>query len=163
MKKTKIIATIGPASDSEEMIEKFIKAGVNTFRLNFSHGTHKDHQRYVELIKNARKKLQTHTAILADLQGPKIRVGEIDAELFDGEEIVLACGKPKNKEIPVQYPNLYQDVKDKDTLLLDDGKIEIRVTSVRDKKIYAEVVKGGKLISNKGINLPTGKIGRAHV
>ena len=158
MKKTKVIATIGPACDSLHMIEEFIKSGVNVFRLNFSHGSHEDHQKYFDLIKGARRKLRTHTAILADLQGPKIRVGIIDKVLIEKEDVVLSCDKPNEGEIPVQYQELFKDVGENDRLLLDDGKIELRVIKTAGKKIIAKVVVGGKLSSNKGINLPTGTI-----
>jgi pyruvate kinase len=158
MKKTKIIATVGPACESPEKIEEFINAGVNVFRLNFSHGSHADHGRYIETIKEVRRKLKTHTAILADLQGPKIRVGQFEAELKKSQEVVLACDAAKEGEIPVQYAGLYKDVKKNDILLLDDGKIEMKVASVFGKKIKARVIIGGLLKPKKGINLPTGTI-----
>lgn len=158
MKKTKIIATVGPACESPEMIASFIKAGVNIFRLNFSHGTHQKHQEYINTIKRVREDYKVQVAILADLQGPKIRVGDYNNELKAGKTVTLSCGPVGESEIPVQYKNLYKDVKKDDILLLDDGKIEIKITKVYGKKITAMVKIGGFLSSNKGINLPTGTI-----
>jgi pyruvate kinase len=158
MKKTKIIATVGPACDSEKMIEDMINAGVNVFRLNFSHGSHEEHQKYIDTIRVVRRKLKTHTAILADLQGPKIRVGQFEAEIKKGSTVVLACDAAKDGEIPVQYKGLYKDVEKGDTLLLDDGKLEIRVEKVSGHKIHARVIVGGLLKPKKGINLRTGSI-----
>jgi pyruvate kinase len=157
-KKTKIIATVGPACSSPKMIEDFIKTGVDVFRLNFSHGTHEDHLGYIKTITEVRRKLRTHTAILADLQGPKIRVGDITKELIAGEFVVLSCDTAAEGEIPVQYKNLYKDVKKSDVLLLDDGKLELHVDSVSGKKIKAKVIIGGLLKPKKGINLPTSTI-----
>lgn len=158
MKKTKVIATVGPACDSEKMIEEMIGAGVNVFRLNFSHGSHEEHQKYIDTIKVVRRKFKTHTAILADLQGPKIRVGQFEGEIKKGTMVVLACDSAKENEIPVQYKNLYKDVKKGDALLLDDGKLEIKIEKIVGQKIYAKVVVGGLLKPKKGINLRTGSI-----
>lgn len=158
MKKTKIIATIGPASSSPSMIEDFIKSGVNVFRLNFSHGNHSDHLEYIKTIKTARKKLNKHVAILADLQGPKIRIGNFEGELKPGQKIILNCGVSRPAEVPVQYKNLFRDVKKDDVILLDDGKIELKVLSIEGKKIITKVKFGGILHPKKGINLPTGTI-----
>lgn len=158
MKKTKIIATVGPASGSSEMIESFINSGVNVFRLNFSHGSYKDHLDYINVIKKVRQKLKKEVAILADLQGPKIRIGNFEGELRPGQIVILSCGVAEKNEIPVQYKNLYKDVKKEDIILLDDGKIELRVLGVEEKKIKAKVRYGGALHPKKGINLPTGTI-----
>lgn len=158
MKKTKIIATLGPVSESPEMIESLIKAGANVFRLNFSHGSHAEHGQRIDLIREISNNLGVHIAILADLQGPKIRIGEYDGYLRKGEEAILVCGKAVDQEIPVQYLGLCNDVKAGDALLLDDGLIELKVVSVVSKKILCKVINGGKLTSNKGINLPTGTI-----
>lgn len=158
MKKTKIIATVGPASGSSEMIESFINSGVNVFRLNFSHGSYKDHLDYINVIKKVRQKLKKEVAILADLQGPKIRIGNFEGELKPNQTVILSCGVAEKNEIPVQYKNLYMDVKKEDIILLDDGKIELRVLGVEEKKIKAKVRYGGTLHPKKGINLPTGTI-----
>jgi pyruvate kinase len=158
MKKTKIIATLGPATDSEEMITKLIEEGVNVFRLNFSHGDHAEHGARIEKIKKIREELGLNIGILADLQGPKIRVGVVDVDLVADEEVVLSCDEAKGAEIPVQYKNLYKDVKVNDELLLDDGLLELKVTGINGKKIKAKVIVGGHLSSKKGINLITGSI-----
>lgn len=158
MKRTKIIATLGPATDSEEMLAELIKSGVNVFRLNFSHGAHEEHEALIQKVKKVRKKLDIPVAILADLQGPKIRVGEVSRELKKNEEIIFACDKAAEGEVPVQYKDLYKDVNEGDRLLLDDGHLEVKVTGVRGQKILAKVIIGGPLSSKKGINLPTGTI-----
>ena len=158
MKKTKIIATLGPVSESPEMIETLIKAGANVFRLNFSHGSHEEHGQRIDLVREISDKLGLHIGILADLQGPKIRIGEYDGFLKKHEEVVLSCDAVTGAEIPVQYAGLYKDVKIGDALLLDDGLLELKVTAVNGKKIACKVVNGGKLTSKKGINLPTGTI-----
>lgn len=158
MKRTKIIATLGPATDSPEIIAELIKSGVNVFRLNFSHGNHAEHQTRIKTVKKVRTELGTPIALLADLQGPKIRVGEVDKVLKKGESVVFTCGKPKENQIPVQYKNLVKDVKPGDRLLLDDGKLEVKVLSTSGETFSAKVITGGKLTSKKGINLPTGTI-----
>lgn len=158
MKKTKIIATLGPVSESPEMIETLILAGVNVFRMNFSHGTHDEHGARIDLVRKISRKLHRYTGILADLQGPKIRIGEYDGELEKGDKITLACGEAKGLEIPVQYLNLCKDVKKDDALMLDDGLIELKVLKVTGIRIDCEVVNGGHLTSKKGINLATGSI-----
>ncbi len=158
MKKTKIIATLGPVSESAEMIETLIKSGANVFRLNFSHGSHEEQGRRIDLVREISKKLGLHIGILADLQGPKIRIGEYDGFLKKNEEVVLSCDSAKENEIPVQYADLYKDVKPGDALLLDDGLLELKVIAMNGKKIACKVVNGGKLTSKKGINLPTSTI-----
>jgi pyruvate kinase len=99
-----------------------------------------------------------NVALLADLQGPKIRVGEVNTFLHKGETIVFACDEAGENELPVQYQSLYQDVREGDKLLLDDGLLEVKVAAIKGKKIEAKVVNGGQLTSKKGINLPTGSI-----
>ncbi len=158
MKKTKIIATLGPVSESPEMIEALIRSGANVFRLNFSHGNHEEQGNRITLVREISKKLGVTVAILADLQGPKIRIGEYDGYLKKHESVTLACDTANDNEIPVQYKDLYHDVKPGDVLLLDDGLLELKVTEVKGKKIIAIVTVGGKLTSKKGINLPTGSI-----
>jgi len=158
MKKTKIIATLGPVSESPEMIETLLKAGANVFRLNFSHGSHEEHGQRIDNIRKISKKLDMHVGILADLQGPKIRIGEYDGYLHKGDTVTLVCGEAKGEEIPVQYLGLCQDVQPGDALLLDDGLIELKTVRVEGKKIICKVINGGKLTPKKGINLPTGTI-----
>jgi pyruvate kinase len=158
MKKTKIIATLGPVSESPEMIETLLKAGANVFRLNFSHGNHEEHGQRIDNVREISAKLGLHAGILADLQGPKIRIGEYDGYLHKSDLVTLVCGEPKGEEIPVQYLGLCKDVKTNDILLLDDGLIELKVQSVTGIRILCKVTNGGKLTSKKGINLSTGTI-----
>jgi pyruvate kinase len=158
MKRTKIIATLGPASDTPEMLKELIEAGVNIFRLNFSHGDHAEHLNRIKNVQEIRERIKLPIALLADLQGPKIRVGETDRVLIEHEEVIFSCGDVAPGEIPVQYKGLAADVKKGDRILLDDGKLEVRVKEVSGLKIVATVVTGGHLTSKKGINLPTGTI-----
>ena len=161
-RKAKIVATIGPASESEEVLEKLILAGMNVARLNFSHGTHQDHAERIARIHRVSEKLSMSVGILQDLQGPKIRVGELPepVQLSEGEEIVLyAAGttQPENghKTIPVDFRQLFDSVRTSDRLLLDDGRLALEVLSVKDHNaLIAKVLVGGLLSSHKGINLP---------
>lgn len=160
-RKAKIVATIGPASDSEEKLEALIQAGMNVARLNFSHGTHEEHAARIEKIRRISKKLDHSVGILQDLQGPKIRVGELDAPILleDGEEICFyATGdeKPTNLEkgIPVDFHELFESVHEDDLMLLDDGRLSLRVITVHARGLQAVVLTGGILSSHKGINLP---------
>jgi pyruvate kinase len=160
--KAKIVATIGPASEAEEMIEKLILAGINVARLNFSHGTHEEHAQRIARIRRASQKLDVSVGILQDLQGPKIRVGELAGpiQLAEGELITLfATGTtpPGNgeKKIPVDFRQLFDSVRTSDRLLLDDGRLALEVVSVKDNNaLTAKVIVGGLLSAHKGINLP---------
>ena len=160
-RKAKIVATIGPASASEEKLEELILAGLNVARLNFSHGTHAEHAKRIETIRKLSKKLNRSVGILQDLQGPKIRVGDLNApiQLNAGEVVCFhAEGKePPNhvsKQIPVDFQELFETVHADDMMLLDDGKLTMRVLTVRECSLQAEVVVGGVLSAHKGINLP---------
>ncbi len=161
-RKVKIVATVGPASQSEEVLEKLILAGMNVARMNFSHGTHEQHSKRIDTIRKVSSKLGVTIGILQDLQGPKIRVGELPSmlELWEGEEIYLyATGStpPDNggKKIPVDFRQLFDSVRPPDRLLLDDGRLTLEVISVRDRTaLTAKVIIGGLLSSHKGINLP---------
>ncbi|HBG82139.1 TPA: pyruvate kinase [candidate division CPR2 bacterium] len=160
-KKTKLIATIGPATDDLEMVTEMIREGVNVFRLNFSHGTYESHARLAGLIREAAEKLDVNVAILQDLQGPKIRVGLIpddNMNLKKGSKVTLTAVEPENGEIPLQYKDLVKDANPGDLILLDDANLELKVLSKTDDKILARVIVGGILKSNKGINLPTSTI-----
>lgn len=160
-KRTKIVATLGPATSTPEMIEDLIIAGVNVFRLNFSHGTHKSHAQLIEWIKEKRESLQQPVAILQDLSGPKIRVGRIIDTPFlleKGAEIVLDAGiqTQDGKNIPVTHAGFAHDVQEGHHLLLADGRFEVRITRVDPPKVYCEVLVGGELTTAKGINYPDG-------
>lgn len=158
MKQTKIIATMGPASSNPQMIEKLIMAGVNVFRLNFSHGDHPSHKTNIDNIRKVAAKLSKPIAIMGDLQGPKIRVSKFansKVDLANGATIVLDTEyKELGNEniVGVDYEDLAGDVKSGDTLLLDDGKLNFTVIDVNGSKIKCKVVQGGILKNNKGIN-----------
>ena len=163
-KRTKIVATVGPSTNSKEIIENMIKQGVNVFRINFSHGSHEDHIKAIALIREVDKKLETHSALLADLQGPKIRIGDMPAEgllLEKRDDFTLYTGDqtPKGKSAFVNYSQLPFDVNKGEKILLDDGKIllEVKKTNQKDE-IITEVIAGGILFSKKGVNLPNTKI-----
>jgi pyruvate kinase len=162
-RKTKIVCTIGPASESPEIIEALIIAGMNVARLNFSHGTHEEHLRKIVAIRHIAERLKLLVAILQDLAGPKIRVGKVregGVELRRGEEFLLTSREivGDEKGVSVTYPSLPNEVKPGDQILLSDGTIELRVLKSDGQDIQCEVVVGGVLTSHKGVNLPTGTI-----
>jgi pyruvate kinase len=162
--RTKIVATVGPACDSYEKLLELVKAGVNVFRLNFSHGSHEDKQNIIDHIRNINKTEPYNIAILGDLQGPKLRVGEIEnnaLEVKTGDILTFTNTKciGNLEKIYVSYPNLAGDVVVGNVIMIDDGKIETKVASVEtngDVKVL--VTLGGVLSSKKGINLPDTKI-----
>ncbi|HTM68693.1 MAG TPA: pyruvate kinase [Candidatus Binatia bacterium] len=158
-KRTKIVCTIGPASQDPEMLEKMVRAGMNVARLNFSHGTHEAHAKLIATVREVAKKTGEPVALLQDLQGPKIRVGDLPQEgvtLVKGEQAVFTteagAALPK---ITVTYDKLHEDLRAGDHILLDDGLLEVVVTEVRGRDIITTVVNGGPLTSHKGFNLPT--------
>jgi pyruvate kinase len=161
-RKAKIVATIGPASDKEEILEKLILAGMNVARRNFSHGTHKEHAERIQRIRRVAKKVGLCVGILQDLQGPKIRVGELSApvQLMQGEDVKLYAEGTSpaangEKKIPVDFRQLFDSVQTSDRLLLDDGRLTLEVLSVEEPNaLSAKVIVGGTLSSHKGINLP---------
>ena len=159
MKRTKILATIGPASESKTVLSQMVKAGVNAVRCNFSHGTADDHRKRVQLIREVAKEQGVHIGILADLQGPKIRVAKFtkgSVELKKGDSFVLDAEMDKDagdqKAVGIDYKELPNDVERNDTLLLDDGKIVLTVAKVSGSQVHCKVAVGGKLSNNKGIN-----------
>jgi pyruvate kinase len=160
--KTKIVATVGPASNSKEMLRALIKEGVDVFRLNFSHGTHEDHLKVIHNVRELNAELGTQICLLQDLQGPKIRVNEMqpDVVIERGQELIITTRELLgNREIvSTSYKTLPNDVKIGDMVLIDDGKIELKVTEIRDIDVVTEVVYGGPLKSRKGINLPFTKV-----
>ena len=162
--RTKIVATVGPACDTYDKLLELVKAGVNVFRLNFSHGTHEDKAAIIDHIRAINKKEPYNISILADLQGPKLRVGEIEnnALQLDAGDILTftneKCIGTKEK-IYVSYPNLAGDVKVGNLIMIDDGKIEVKVIKItKEKDVKVEVTLGGVLSSKKGLNLPDTKI-----
>tara|TARA_B100000700_G_scaffold299808_1_gene367250 strand:+ start:3865 stop:5286 length:1422 start_codon:yes stop_codon:yes gene_type:complete len=155
--KTKIIATIGPSTSSKEMIRKIIQKGVSVCRINFSHVSHVEAKEIIDNIKGVNKQIHAHTAILADLQGPKIRVGNFEKpiKLKKGSQIFFNTTKKQPNDIFISYSNFAKDVKKGDRVLLDDGKISLLVQNTNKKnRVKLKVVFGGRLESNKGVNLP---------
>ncbi len=162
MSRTKIICTIGPASQSKTMIEKLIKAGMDCTRLNFSHGTYCEHAEIIKNIRNAGNNLNKDIVIIQDLQGPKIRVGKIAGEgllLKKNTEVTLQEGKESTgTNIPINYQGFAKLLTANDVILMDDGKIDLKVRAISKDKIRCKVKAGGLLTSNKGVNLPTIKV-----
>tara|TARA_B100000809_G_scaffold159123_1_gene156481 strand:- start:94 stop:1512 length:1419 start_codon:yes stop_codon:yes gene_type:complete len=161
IRKTKIIATIGPSSSSKAILMKMISRGVNVCRLNFSHLSHEKAKEIITRIKEINQELHVHTAILADLQGPKIRVGNFEnpVTLRKASEVSFSTNKKDKKAIFINYSSFAKDVKKGDRILLDDGKIALKTIHSNSKNtIKAKVIFGGKLYSNKGVNLPDTQI-----
>jgi len=162
-KRTKIIATLGPASSDLETIKNLITAGANVFRLNFSHGSAEDQKQRCVNIRQAALELGTQVAILGDLQGPKIRIAKFadgGADLKIGDLFTLDAStndaKGNQQRVGVTYPQLAEDCKEGQTLLLDDGRLELLIERIEGKEIHTRVTTGGTLYSNKGINLRGG-------
>jgi pyruvate kinase len=162
--RTKIVATVGPACDTYEKLLDLVKAGVNVFRLNFSHGAHEDKARIIGHIREINTTQPYNIAILGDLQGPKLRVGEIQDGAMDvaaGDILTFTNEKlvGTKERIYVSYPNLHSDVKIGNTIMIDDGKLEVKVVSIeKNNDVKVQVTLGGVLSSKKGINLPDTKI-----
>ena len=158
---TKIVATIGPASDSSEMLRKLLLAGMNVARLNFSHGKYEDHAERIQRLRSASEALDLPLMLLQDLQGPKIRVGDLPESgilLNPGESLTLVPieedqGKPNT--VGIDYPHVAEEAEPGTQVLLDDGLLELRVEKVEGKAVQCQVIKGGVLKSHKGVNFPT--------
>ncbi len=158
-RKAKIVATMGPASQTEEMVESLILSGMDVARLNFSHGTQASHAERIACLRSVSRRLNRPLAILQDLQGPKIRVGVLPQplNLVAGQQVRLYPEngeRPDGDSIPVDFPQLFYSVKVGDRILLDDGRLALQVLSIQRSIVTAEVRTGGELSSNKGINLP---------
>jgi pyruvate kinase len=160
-KKTKIVCTIGPATESEENLSKLLKAGMNVMRMNFSHGDFKEHQIKVDNLKKAMKSTGIPAAILQDLGGPKIRTGEFNTEsgritIEKGQKFILTTEKIKGdmKKVHVSYDKLPQEVKVGHRIMLDDGKKELLVEKISGNEVITKVVVGGELKGRRGINFP---------
>ncbi|MGF1741684.1 pyruvate kinase [Vibrio profundum] len=159
LRRTKIVTTLGPATDKDDNLERIITAGANVVRLNFSHGCAQEHKRRAEQVREIAAKLGTHVAILGDLQGPKIRIST-----FKNQKITLKVGdnftldgdlekeQGHQHAVGIDYKDLPKDVTSGDLLLLDDGRVQLKVTSVKGNQIHTQVVLGGPLSNNKGIN-----------
>ncbi|QIL01908.1 pyruvate kinase [Sphingomonas sinipercae] len=158
-RKVKILATLGPASSSPEMVRQLMHSGADAFRINMSHGEHAQKAELVETIRAMEKELRRPTTILFDLQGPKLRVGDFEggeAEVRKGDRLVLdrdsALGTAQRVELP--HPELFQAVGPGDRLLIDDGKVRLKVIEASDERIVTEVQVGGRLSNHKGVNVP---------
>jgi pyruvate kinase len=164
VKRTKIVATVGPACDNYDAMVALVKCGVNVFRLNFSHGSQEDKARIIQIIRKINETLPFNIAILADLQGPKLRVGEIEnnaLQINPGDILTFTNTKciGTKEQIYVSYPDLYKDVVPGNLIMIDDGKLEVRVTKIlSNNNVEVVVVIGGILSSKKGLNLPDTKI-----
>ncbi|HYE60054.1 MAG TPA: pyruvate kinase [Candidatus Kapabacteria bacterium] len=163
-KRTKIVCTIGPACQSVDTITRMVHAGMNVARLNFSHGTYDNHAMLLKHVRAVEKKTGEPIAILQDLQGPKIRVGmlpEEGIELEEGKKVIFDTGTKKidKGSIPIDYHDLHHFVKKGERILLNDGRSEVLITSVKGTKIEGKVVVGGLIISHKGINVPDSNVG----
>jgi pyruvate kinase len=162
--RTKIIATMGPAVAKKDILKSIILEGVNIIRINFSHGSHEEHLKEIELVREVNKELNTNIAILADLQGPKLRIGEVENNailLNDGDEVFFVTEKcmGTKEHLYMTYQEFPRDVKVGEFVLVDDGKIKLEVVETNGKdKVKAKVVYGGVLSSKKGVNLPNTKV-----
>ncbi|NKI26534.1 pyruvate kinase [Arenibacter sp. 6A1] len=163
-KKTKIVATLGPATSKKSVLKEMMQAGVDVFRINFSHADYKDVAERIQMIRELNEELGINTSILADLQGPKLRVGVMAGEVVvaPGDEITFVTGKPFEgtaERVYMNYTNFPQDVQAGERILLDDGKLMFEVISTNKKdQVKAKVIQGGPLKSKKGVNLPNTNI-----
>ena len=163
-KKTKIVATLGPATSTKSVLRDMILAGVNVFRINFSHADYSDVSARIKMIRELNVELGVYTSILADLQGPKLRVGVMEEgiEVSPGDQVTFATGAPfvgTATRAYMTYDSFPQDVKVGEKVLLDDGKLLFEVVSTNGKdEVVTKVVQGGPLKSKKGVNLPNTKI-----
>lgn len=161
-RKTRIVATIGPASSEEDVLEEMIAAGLNVARLNFSHGTHADHERVFRRLHRCAERVGKHVGVLQDLCGPKIRLGEMaeNAEVEKGQEFRFVAHEVlgDRRQACITYPGLHAEVESGDRLLIDDGLVEMTVERVESEEIVARVNTGGLLRSRKGVNLPGVKL-----
>ena len=163
-KKTKIVATLGPATSKKEILQEMINSGVDVFRINFSHADYEDVSERVSMIRKLDEEMGTYTAILADLQGPKLRVGVMNGEVIvsPGDEITFVTGEPFDgdaERVYMNYKNFPKDVNPGEKILLDDGKLIFEVlSSDKESEVKAKVIQGGPLKSKKGVNLPNTNI-----
>lgn len=160
--RTRLIATLGPASSSEGVLRSMFEEGLDACRINFSHGTREEHLAMVDMVRRLNRELGTSVALLADLQGPKIRVGELDGgflDLEEGQELHLFGNGSSKDGVKVDYPALSTEVVPGDGILLDDGRIQLKVTgTVPGDGVAARVERGGRLLSRKGVNLPSSRL-----
>ena len=158
MLRTKVVCTLGPATSDPSVVLAMVRGGMNLARVNMSHGSRDEHRRSIEAVRAASSEVGRPVAVLVDLAGPKIRVGELSAPVFleEGAEVVLApAGEAVGDEIPTTYAPLADEIRSKDVVLLDDGLLELRCKRTEGNRTWLSVVRGGVLKSRKGINLPT--------
>lgn len=159
-KKTKIVATIGPATESKENMAALIRAGMNVARLNFSHGSHDEHLGRLKVARELSEELNTPVAVLQDLCGPKIRIGDFTTEtvmLKDGAEFILTTEELKEgtvHRVAISYKNLHKEIKEGATIFLNDGKIRLQVRQVKGHDVITKVISGGEIKGRRGVNLP---------
>jgi len=158
-RRTKIVCTLGPSSNTFEDIERLYRAGMNVVRINFSHGTHHGHKKTIEYVREVAKKHQYSIPVLMDLQGPKIRVGQMkeDQQIIKAGEIIEITTKDvvgTSNLVPIDYPSLVEDASEGNQILVDDGLLELRIVKKNEHSLKAKVIVGGILKSRKGVNLP---------
>lgn len=159
LKKTKIVCTLGPASSNEETIEGMLRNGMNVARLNFSHGTHEDHRRTIELFRKVRDRLDIPAAVLLDTKGPEIRLKDFEngSEILEkGQEFILTSDDVKgtSQRVATTYKALPNQVKKGTSILIDDGRIRLEVMETTDADVKCTVISGGKVSNRKGVNIP---------
>lgn len=164
MRKTKIICTIGPASEKPDVLKRLLEKGANVIRLNFSHGDHEEHGRRIKLIKEIRQTLGVSVAILIDTKGPEIRIGKFkggQAELLEGQDFILTTKDiiGDATKVSISYKEIINDIRKGTKILLDDGLVELLVTDIGEDEIYCKVVNGGIVGNQKGVNIPGVSIG----
>lgn len=161
-RRTKIVCTIGPASNNPEVIDHLITAGMDVARLNFSHGAHEDHARAIGYIREASARHRKAVAIVGDLCGPKIRVGRLNGparDITEGEALTIVAGDlADGDDVPIRYPTLAHDLRVDDTIHMDDARIKLRVTSIVGGRLHVVVEEGGHLRNNVGVHLPSGNL-----
>ena len=162
MRKTKIICTIGPASEKEDVLREMMLSGMNVARLNFSHGTHDEHKKKIDSIKKLRKELGLPVAIMLDTKGPEYRIGvfkDHSVELEEGQEFIFTVDDivGDEKKVSVNYKGFAEDLKAGDTVLVNNGLVVCEVTSVKNNDVITKVIAGGKLSDHKSMNFP-GKV-----
>lgn len=160
MRKTKIVCTMGPSTDSDEILEGLIKSGMNVARCNFSHGSHEEHKGRMDRIKRLREKCDRPVAILLDTKGPEIRTGNFENDVVNvvtGQTFTLVADKNilgNNERVGITYPDLYKDVKEGTVILIDDGLVKMEVVKIDGTDIVCEVKNDGKIANHKGVNVP---------
>jgi pyruvate kinase len=159
MRKTKIICTLGPSVDSKDMLKQLMKAGMNVGRMNFSHGTHEDHKKRIDLFKEVRDELGMSVALLLDMKGPKIRIGTFEkgeVTLQEGDSFALLNKDTigDNTKVSIDYKDLYKDVFKGGRILINDGLVELEIKEVKGKDIHCTVINGGIISNRKGVNVP---------